>query len=347
MAVEGDRQVVAGLPVDVEMLASLRESARLATTHYSTQIEGNRLTQAEVREVVTGARIAGRERDEVEVRNYYRALVVVEKLAAAKGERFIQVREIQRIYGLAFFGKDRASAYRDGQNVIRDSGTGKIVYMPPEAKDVPVLMRELVGWVNDERITGGLPVPLVAGLVHYQLATIHPYYDGNGRMARLVTTLILHRRGYGMKGIYSLEEYYAKDLGRYYAALTVGPSHNYYLGRADAEVTGFVAYFCAGMAAAFRAVRAQAEGAAKRGRGDRSAFLRELDPRERRLMALFVKERIVTAEEIAKHLGLSVRTVVGLCREWVKKGFLEMEDASRKGRSYRLGEKYASNLERR
>lgn len=56
MSIEADRQVVAGLPIDVRMLASLRETARLVATHYSTQIEGNRLTQAQVKEVVAGGR---------------------------------------------------------------------------------------------------------------------------------------------------------------------------------------------------------------------------------------------------------------------------------------------------
>ncbi len=65
---------------------------------------------------------------------------------------------------------------------------------------------------------GNLPIPLVAGIVHYQFVTIHPYYDGNGRTARLLTSFIMRKGGYGLKGIYSLEEYYAKDLTRYYDA---------------------------------------------------------------------------------------------------------------------------------
>jgi Fic family protein len=75
-------------------------------------------------------------------------------------------------------------------------------------------------------------VPIEAGIAHYQYATIHPYYDGNGRTARLLTTLILHLGTYDLKGLYALEEYYARNLKAYYEALTVGPSHNYYMGRA-------------------------------------------------------------------------------------------------------------------
>ena len=81
-----------------------------------------------------------------------------------------------------------------------------------------------------------MPAPIVAALAHYQFATIHPYLDGNGRTARLLATLILRKAGYGFKGIYSLDEHYAKNLRAYYSALTVG-SHNYYEGRVEGDLT--------------------------------------------------------------------------------------------------------------
>lgn len=338
MSVERDRQAITLLPIDVEMLASLRETARLAATHYSTQIEGNRLTQTQVQETLAGARFPGRERDTTEVRHYYRALEEAERLA----QRSIPLAEadIRHIHGLVIDGRPFPTPYRDGQNVIRDSLSGSIVYLPPEAKDVPTLMAGLVAWINDALERGELPAPIIAALAHYQFATVHPYYDGNGRTARLLTTLILHRSGYGLKGIYSLEEYYAQNLPGYYEALSVGPSHNYYFGRAEADVTGFVAYFCQGMAESFAAIRSQAAAAARRGAQDRSPLLRQLDPRRRRLLDLFRRQGTATADEIAMHLGLSPRTVGALARDWLSEGFLSLHDASRKNRSYRRGPDY-------
>ena len=93
-----------------------------------------------------------------------------------------------------------------------------------------------------------------------------------------MANLILHKAGYGLKGIYSLDEYYARNLAGYYEALTVGTSHNYHLGRAEANVTGFLVYFCTGMADAFTAVRSAASKAAKRGAQDQSGLLRNLIP---------------------------------------------------------------------
>lgn len=338
MEVEASRQAVIDLPINVEVLASLRETAQLATTHYSTQIEGNRLTLAQVGEALAGAHFPGRERDEAEVRNYYRALEHVE--AIAREQRDITEDDLQRIHGFVMRGRSTPSPYRDGQNVIRDSASGAIVYLPPEAHDVPVLMADLVVWANRELTSRELPAPIVAAIAHYQYATIHPYYDGNGRTARLLTTLILHRTGYGLKGIYSLEEHYVRDLRGYYDSLAVGPSHNYYMGRAEAEITGFIDYFCRSMADAFAAVRAQAARAATRDSRDASPLLRQLDPRQRRLLELYRGRGVVTTAEIADHLGLSRRTVADLCRQWVTEGFLDLHDESRKSRSYRLGRAY-------
>lgn len=67
-------------------------------------------------------------------------------------------------------------------------------------------MNELADWINWELTRHHWPIPIVAALAHYQFVTIHPWYDGNGRTARLLTTLVLHRGGYGLHGLYSLEE---------------------------------------------------------------------------------------------------------------------------------------------
>ncbi len=339
MDIEASRQSVEGLPITLRVLESLRESARLIATHYSTQIEGNRLTQEQVDKVVHGGTFPNRERDEREVKNYYVALDFVD-LLVKEVKSSITEKSVKTIHGLVMDGKEKPTSYREGQNVIKDSASGGIVYMPPEAEDVPTLMKDLIKWINKEK--GVLPIPVVAAVAHYQFATIHPYYDGNGRTARLLTNLILHKSDYGLKGLYSLEEYYARNLQTYYNALTIGESHNYYFGRADCDITKWVEYFCEGMAGAFAGVRAKAnESVGQGGRSaDQSTLLRELDQRQRQVLSLFKESRFVTTKEIASLIKIHPRSALNLCKKWLDGGFVTQHGTSNKTRKYELADKW-------
>ncbi len=347
MDIEASRQAVSALPITVQVLESLRESARLTATHYSTQIEGNRLTQEQVSEVLQGGTFPNRERDEQEVKNYYLALEYTDQLIQ-DNSKIVSEKHIQTINGLVMDGKKKAMPYRDGQNVIKDSASGGIIYMPPEAKDVSALMRDMVAWINEQKKQDDFPAPIIAAIAHYQFATIHPYYDGNGRTARLLTNLILHKSGYGLKGIYSLEEYYARNLQAYYDALTIGESHNYYFGRAEADITKWVVYFCEGMADAFAQVRLKASEAAKSGASisaDQSSLLRELDQRQKQVLSLFKDSKFVTTKQIAELLQIHPRSALNICKQWVENGFLIQHGTSNKTRKYELGGKWSVLLD--
>jgi Fic family protein len=208
--------------------------------------------------------------------------------------------------------------------------------MPPEAKDVVPMMQTLTKRINEQIKNKELPAPIIAALAHYQFATIHPYYDGNGRTARLLTTFILHKIGYGMKGIYSLEEYYAKNLQWYYNALAIGKSHNYYFGRAEANITPFLEYFTEEMAIAFQRVREKAfnyeekrfrdqelEAKNRKSRENDLQFqtekLREVHPQQRQVLFLFQKNREVNLQEIANYLGINTRSANGLVKNGLNK----------------------------
>src|ERR1700722_1035264 len=150
MRIEAIKERVPHLPLTPIVLSSLRETARLFTTHYSTMIEGNKLGPDQIEEVLKhGGHFPGRERDELEIKGYYAALDQVEKWASAKDK--ITEKTIQTLHALVMAGGKvsvKLTKYRDGQNVIRDAKTRAIIYMPPEAKDVGKLMAALVAWIN-------------------------------------------------------------------------------------------------------------------------------------------------------------------------------------------------------
>ena len=135
MAIEAARAVVETTPLPPVVEAELRRRARVRSAHYSTRIEGNRLTLAQAEEVVSSskAQVHGRERDVREVRNYWNALLRVEEWAAAKAPLTEEL--IRRMHALVEKGpRARPTPYRDGQNVIRDSASNAIIYLPPEAQ---------------------------------------------------------------------------------------------------------------------------------------------------------------------------------------------------------------------
>lgn len=335
MQIEAARAIVERIPLSLSAQAKLRHRARMRSTHFSTRIEGNRLTLAETEQVIEAAQdFKGRERDVREVQHYWQALLWVEAQAARKApltEAFIKTLHAKVEHG----ARAAPTPYRDGQNVIRDSITRDIVYLPPEAKDVPALMSGLTQWValaERER----LPVPIIAGLAHYQLVTIHPYFDGNGRTARLLATFLLVRGGYGLNGYISIEEHHARDLDRYYAALVTHPHHNYYEGRAEAEVTDWLAYYLQTLNTGFQLAR---DGAMHAASATITSLTRSIqpastDPRFRLVLGLFDRQLIITSADVAASLGLSTRMARVLLANWVADGLLVIVEPSRKRRAY-------------
>ena len=110
MRIEAAKEAVRHLPITASVLASLRETARLYSTHYSTMIEGNRLTREQVSKVVEKLEhFPGRERDEKEVLGYYAALEKVEKWAAL--DLPVAERQIQLLHALVMAGGSAGEAH--------------------------------------------------------------------------------------------------------------------------------------------------------------------------------------------------------------------------------------------
>ncbi len=169
--------------------------------------------------------------DSHEVGDYMRAYDKV--IAWAKGNRPITEPLIKELHA-AILGKNRASSYRRGQNAIYDPTKTDILYLPPPHRYLPSLMKELVAWIESSQY----PPPITAAVCHIGINTIHPYYDGNGRLARLLTKLILMKAGYPMTLI---EKFYYNDLDRYYEALNLADS-----------LTSWISYFCEGILYSYR-----------------------------------------------------------------------------------------------
>jgi Fic family protein len=187
-------------------------------------------------------------------------------------------------------------------------------------------MADLIAWTNSAA-AAELPAPVVAGVFMYQLLTVHPYLDGNGRTARALATYVLKRAGLGLRGLLVLERYYDRDLTGYYANLQMGLNHNYYFGRNNADLTPWLSFFIAGLADVFteaaRLVRAKSDEFLT----PEPELLRRLDPYQRQLFSQLALHRDrLTVTDVSNLTGLAGRTVREKLHAWIADGFVQAAD---------------------
>ncbi len=225
---------------------------------------------------------------------------------------------------------------------VYDSDTGAAEYIPPEYSDIPELLDELVEYVNT---TDDHPL-IIAGIVHYQLVTIHPFEDGNGRTARLLSGYLLDYYGYGFNGIGSLEEYFAYDSDEYYASLQMGLPPLYYSGRDNPphpEI--WIHYFLRMVELYSSKVCELSENA---GRDELAVSLSHLSVKERNLLAFLLENKIYsfTPIELSRQIGVTNKTVINRCAALTANGFLIPNLVKERIRSYdvsdfaKAGEEY-------
>ena len=327
------------LPVSIE--EEIKKETIAKRVHYSTKIEGNKLKLNEVKEVIENNK-ESHERNVLEVRNYFNALMYLNK--EAENNNTITEELILKTHNLVS-GKHLTykNRFRDDQNVVKDSETGTIVYMPPEAKDVKNLINQMIKEFNGKN-TNDIPIPIKAGIVAYEFVTIHPFWDGNGRLSRLLATYILKSYGYDLKGFYVVEEFYDKNIDDYYNSLQMGLHHNFYFGRKDADITQWLEYFIGTMANTFEAVGERVKEIYKNSKEEMN-IIDTLDKRERWVANYIITNNKIKAKDIANHFKINIDTANNWIKKWIEKEFLQrLDDKQIRNVDYVLTKKYYDEL---
>lgn len=227
----------------------IRRQVMAAVVHYSTAIEGNILTRDQVESIIAGEAIEVPEKDRTEALNYYRAMRWSQTRSQDPGWRLSH----ETILTLHFMvGTDLGSdyeplgQYRQGQNTVQDKRTGETIYWPPRPAEVQDLMSEFVEYVRQRSEKETDPY-IVNALAHLNFVAIHPFSDGNGRVGRLLCSLLMMREGYKAQAFWSLEQFLGEHATMYGAVLaeTLGPRW-----RPDAIVaTGWIEWYLDAVAA--------------------------------------------------------------------------------------------------
>ena len=245
---------IKGFGITKKTLARLELEARELSSYASTSIEGNPLPLTDVKKLLKTRKEHVRD-TEREVLNYNKALQAL-YTSVRSGKFTLDLKTLEKIQKQVVDGlmdnPDDCGHIRQAPVVIRNPRKiDEIVFIPPDVKDVTALLNELNDFVNTH--IGKIDSIILAGLFHRQYVIIHPFMDGNGRTARLLTTALLGKSGLDLFEIFSFENYYNQNITRYFKA--VGLEGDYYELKNSIDFTHWLEYFADGILDELRRIR--------------------------------------------------------------------------------------------
>lgn len=333
--IEKNKTILENTKVPIELSNKFRKNTRKRSSYASNAIEGNPLSYEQVENAIESENRHFL-KPEQEVRNYYLALellsIELEKQTPYSTDLLLKVQK-QIVLGES---KDKVGLRGPMPPgvlfAVYDSKTGRPEYIPPEYSDVPKLLEELENYINN---SDDHPI-IKAAILHYQLVTIHPFEDGNGRTARIMSNYILSYYGYGFKDIGSLEEYFSYDLEEYYSSLQMGLPVLYYDGRNNPphpEI--WINYFIKVFILYSSKVTMIATNSTIDNEKER---LNRLSIKAKKLLEYIIKERIKVFSpiDIAVVFKVSNRTIINWCSELCENGYLKPNIVNKRIRTYTL-----------
>ena len=299
--------------------AQLRQQAILRMAHTSTSIEGNKLAQFEVGKVIEGKSVRASQKDILEVENYCKALKLLDEMS--KTRHAITTDEILKLHKILIEGLvevKKSGNWRPADvYVLDDLGDGREIlrFKAPISRKVPGLINELLEFLKQSNDTHPI---LKAGILHLQFVSIHPFTDGNGRIARLLTQLQLYRDGWDFRKILVLEDYYNRDRRSYYNA------ENEVQGKAynpDADFTPWLEYFTNGFLVEARKALEQMQsiGFGQVSKKSEQIFLNR---DEIQIMDFLTSTGKITSEDVVDILKIAKRTAQLKLKKLVDNGLL-------------------------
>lgn len=307
-----------------ERLTALRHVATIESIGSSTRIEGSRLTDRQVETLLSGLRIqAFATRDEQEVAGYAN---VMDTVFAAWADIPLTENHIRQLHRdlLRYSEKDawhRGSYKKSPNHVVASDADGKqigVVFETASPFDTPRRMAELVEGFRqalEDRSTH----PLVAiGLFIVVFLEIHPFQDGNGRLSRILTTLLLLRAGYAYVPFSSLESVVEQNKETYYRALR----RTQITVRTDApDWTPWLVFFLQSLRTQALALRQKVER--------EQLLVKQHAPAPDLILAHARLHGRITMEEAERLTGVSRNTLKVWFRKWVAQGTLALEGKGR------------------
>lgn len=293
----------------------LSEENRILATHHSTSIEGNPLSSRDVTNIILGDQIPTT-KSEKEVKNYFAVLNKSNILAKKREPISIDLtvdlhRELMK--GLATRGLGQ---FRDSGVFIGHKTKVELVvkHNPPyhSAGEIKGALAEIYSWVSKNRELH----PLIrAGILHHQFAYIHPFFDGNGRLARILTAYFLLLARYEIVRFFILDDYYDIDRQQYSDVLHSADS---------GDETGWLEYFLEGIAYSLQAALARVNQLKGKSIDEVTGEKRVLvTAREEDVIQIILDKKAVKTHDVVETIGVTRQQAHALISSLVKKGILK------------------------
>ncbi len=269
-------------------IAKLELNARALSSYASTSIEGNPLPLTDVKQLLKAKKHHIRD-TEREVLNYNNTLQTLYQ-SVRDGSFILSTKSIEQVQKKVTNGlmdnPIHCGVIRNDPVIIRNlRKVDEIIFIPPDAKDVSKLLVRLLDFINKN--IGIIDPIILAGIFHREHVIIHPFMDGNGRTTRLLTTAIFGQAGLDLFEIFSFEDYYNRNITRYFKA--VGLEGDYYDLQDSIDFSTWLEYFAEGILDELRRVIKLME--AKPSRQPR------LEPHHRQVLEYIVQHGSITQRE--------------------------------------------------
>lgn len=244
-----------------EWIAEVRSRTNVREALASLQIEGSSLTLEHAFDLAREAPQRDLRDSEREFCNYLRAFEATDRLRGQR-DAVLGKGDLRNLHRLLVEGvrggRCSAGEFRREDVKVGDVQDGEVIvhHHPPSWLQVEQEVEAVLDWVETSKVKGdGQGDPWVhpviqAGIAQHRLVWIHPFVDGNGRTARMATTLLLYQRGYDFKYLFELSSYYNRDRDAYYAALRTAD--------ATGDYTQWLTYFLGGFAYQMVAIQERA-----------------------------------------------------------------------------------------
>lgn len=326
-AIERTRGFLEAATLSKDWVSKMQARALILEAHHTTHIEGTHLSLDQSERLIAGEKMTGVDSEDVkELLNYRKAFDFVADYVFSQGPiTEALIREIHRRLVEDVRGNTaQPGQYRTIQNYVANSKTKEVIYTPPAPYDVPVLMAELVDWLQNERT---IPPVLVAGIAQFQLVHIHPFVDGNGRTSRLLSTLCLYRSGYDFKKLFTISEYYDRNRQDYYQALQSVRNKNM-------DMTSWLEYFVSALETQMHEIQLKGSQVMKL---DILVLQYKLSERQKQaLESLLIREKDFTIQEYESLCpGINRRSLQRDLSNLIEKGIITQEGIKKAAR-YRL-----------